>query len=345
MIANITKGADFGGLCRYLLHPSKTAQIIGGNLGGKTHPELEAEFLAFANLNQRVKKPVNHLSLGFAPADGEIDPTRQERIADRIVTEMGYGNAQYLVVAHGRNDPGHDAEHEHDHIHIVTNSVDFAGKWVNDFQSFRRLEHILRQIEKDEGLRQIHSSWEVKRSAPTHGQIQRFKREVREMAAGAGDTVTLPVSYRLQSAIDEAAIQSQTVVEFAQKLAQAGISTNLKVTRTGKVQGISYGMEGVKFQGNQLYDASLPKLQSARKLSFEPVTDPKTIAAIKINPNPFSELKIDLVTEVVSEGQAEFKTADSCLQVAADEQTRRAGELLQPSAITQKRKPRDLGGR
>jgi hypothetical protein len=345
MIANITKGADFGGLCRYLLHPSKTAQIIGGNLGGETPLELEAEFLAFANLNQRVRKPVNHLSLGFAPADGEIDPTRQERIADRIVTEMGYGNAQYLIVAHGRNDPGHDAEHEHDHIHIVTNSVDFAGKWVNDFQSFRRLEHILRQIEKDEGLRQINSSWEVKRSAPTHGQIQRFKREVREMAAGAGDTVTLPVSYRLQIAIAEAAIQSQTVVEFAQKLAEAGISTNLKVTRTGKVQGISYGMEGVKFQGNQLYDASLPKLQSARKLSFEPVTDPKTIAAIKINPNPFSELKIDPVTEIVSEEQAEFRAADSCFQMAADEQTRRAGEILQPKAITQKRKPRNLGGR
>lgn len=345
MIANITKGADFGGLCRYLLHPSKTAQIIGGNLGGETPLELEAEFLAFANLNQRVRKPVNHLSLGFTPADGEIDPIRQERIADRIVEEMGYGNAQYLVVAHGRSDPGHDAPHEHDHLHIITNSVDFNGKWVNDFQSFRRMEAILRLIERDEGLNQIESSWEVKRNAPTHGQTQRVKREVREMAAGERKNVTLAVSDRLQMAINKVANQSQTVVEFAQKLAQQGISTNLKVTRTGKVQGISYGMEGVKFQGNQLYDASLPKLQSARKLSFEPVTDPKTIAAIKINPNPFSELKIDPVTEIVSEEQAEFRAADSCFQMAADEQTRRAGEILQPKAITQKRTPRNLGGR
>jgi hypothetical protein len=286
MIANITKGADFGGLCRYLLHHSKSAEIIGGNVGGETPQALEAEFLAFANLNQRVRKPVNHMSLGFAPEDGKIDRTRQERIAARIVEEMGYGNAQYLVVAHGRKDPGHDAQHDHDHLHIVANSVDLNGKWVDDFQSFRRMEAILRKIERDEGLRQIESSWEVKRNAPTHGQTQRIKREVREVAAGERETVTLAVSDRLQVAIDKAATHSATVVEFARSLASDGISTQLKVTRTGKVQGISYGMEGVKFQGNQLFDASLPKLQSVRGLSFEPLTDPKIIAAIEINPNP-----------------------------------------------------------
>jgi hypothetical protein len=35
------------------------------------------------------------------------------------------------------------------------------------------------------------------------------------------------------------------------------------------VQGISYQMEGVSFQGNQLYDASLPKLQSVHSLDFD----------------------------------------------------------------------------
>jgi Relaxase/Mobilisation nuclease domain len=285
MIANITKGADFGGLFKYLLHHSKSAEIIGGNVGGETPHALAAEFLAFANLNQRVRKPVNHMSLGFAPEDGTIDRIRQERIAARIVEEMGYGNAQYLVVAHGREDPGHDAHHDHDHLHIVANSVDLNGKWVDDFQSFRRMEAILRKVERDEGLRQIESSWEVKRNAPTHGQTQRIKREVREVAAGERETVTLAVSERLQMAIDKAANQSRTVIEFARSLASDGISTQFKVTRTGKVQGISYNMEGVKFQGNQLFDASLPKLQSVRGLSFEPLTDPKIIAAIEINPD------------------------------------------------------------
>jgi Relaxase/Mobilisation nuclease domain len=286
MIGNITKGADFGGICTYLLHPDKEAQIIGGNVAGTTPGELEAEFMAFASLNQRVKKVVNHISLGFAPEDGVVTREMQERIGEQIMRELGYGNAQYLIVAHGREDPGHDTPHDHDHLHIVANAVDLDGKWVNDFQSFRRLEKVLRGIEREEGLKEIQSSWEVKKRAPSHGQTQRYKREVREVAAGNREAATLPVSDRLQTAIDLAATDSQTVVEFARTLAQAGISTKFKVTRTGKVQGISYGMEGVSYQGNQLYDASLPKLQSARGLTFNAGSDLKVIADINLNPHP-----------------------------------------------------------
>jgi hypothetical protein len=286
MIGNITKGSDFGGLCRYLLNPKKDAVIIGGNMAGSKPGELEAEFLAFANLNQRVKKVTNHLSIGFAPEDGVITPEIQERIGVRIVAEMGYGHAQYLIVAHGREDPGHDLPHDHDHIHIVANAVDLNGQWVDDFQSFRRLEKILRQIEKDEGLKEIESSWEVKKRAPTHGQKQRYKREVREVAAGERETATLPVSDRLQLAIDGAAQSSSSVVIFARKLAEQGIETKLKVTRNGVVRGISYSLEGVSFQGNQLYDASLPKLQSIRGLTFDAQRSPKLIARISVNPHP-----------------------------------------------------------
>jgi hypothetical protein len=286
MIGNITKGSDFGGICTYLLHPDKTAQIIGGTVAGTTPGELAAEFMAFASLNQRVKKVVNHLSLGFAPEDGVVTRELQEHIGERIMLELGYSNAQYLIVAHGRADPGHDTPHDHDHIHIVANAVDLDGKWVNDFQSFRRLEKVLRGIEREEGLKEIQSSWEVKKRAPSHGQTQRYKREVREVAAGTREVATLPVSDRLQIAIDLAATDNQTVVEFARTLAQAGISTKFKVTRTGKVQGISYGMEGVSYQGNQLFDASLPKLQSARGLTFNAGSDLKVIAAINLNPHP-----------------------------------------------------------
>ena len=128
MIGNITKGGDFGGLFEYLLHPDKDAVIIAGNVGAETPGGLEAEFLTFSNLNQRVKKVVTHISIGFAPLDGVVNPQLQARIAERIISEMGYGNSQYLVVAHGRNDPGHDEPHNHDHIHMVANSVDLDGK-------------------------------------------------------------------------------------------------------------------------------------------------------------------------------------------------------------------------
>ena len=277
MIGNITKGKDFGGLFKYLLHPKKNAEIIGGNVGAETPNALEAEFLAFSTLNDRVTKVVNHLSVGFASLDGVVDPQLQVRIADRIMVEMGYGNSQYLVVAHGRNDPGHDRPHDHDHFHIVANAVDLNGKWVDDFQSFRKFEKIIRQIEIDENLTQIESSSAVKKRAPSHGQTQRFKREVREVAAGVREVATLPVIDRLQVAIDGAARVSKSVVEMAKKLAEQGIESRLKITRTGLVRGISYSLEGVKFQGNQLYDCSLPKLQLVRGLNFDPKNDPQIL--------------------------------------------------------------------
>jgi Relaxase/Mobilisation nuclease domain len=277
MIANITKGEDFGGIFRYLLKENKDAEIIGGNVGGQTPQELETEFEMFSSLNPKVQKTVTHFSLAFAPEDGEIDRETKVRIADRIITEMGYSYAQHLIVSHGRNDPGHDEEHNHDHLHIVANSVDLSGRWVDDFQNYPRLEKILRRIEQAENLRQVESSWCVKHNAPTHGQKQRHKRELREVAEGVRDIATAPVSDRLQLAIDRAAAENQTVGDFAVQLARAGITCKLKITRTGKVQGISYQMEGVSFQGNQLYDASLPKLQSVYSLNFDFVRDGQKI--------------------------------------------------------------------
>jgi len=296
MIGNITKGKDFGGLFKYLLHPKKNAEIIGGNVGAETPNALELEFLTFSSLNDRVTKVVNHLSVGFARLDGDVAPQLQARIADRIMAEMGYQNSQYLVVAHGRSDPGHDTDHDHDHFHIVSNSVDLAGKWVDDFQSFRRLEKILRAIEKDEQLTQIKSSSDVKKRAPSHGQTQRFKREVREVAAGVRLVATLPVIDRLQIAIDTAAKESSSVVEIAKMLAAKGIESRLKITRTGLIRGISYSLDGIKFQGNQLYDCSLPKLQSVRGLSFDPKTDPQKLNNI-FNPNPNPIIKNKLTNK------------------------------------------------
>lgn len=127
-------------------------------------------------------------------------------------------------------------------------------------------------------MRQVQSSWQAKHHAPTHGQKQRHKRELREVRDGLRDVATAPVSDRLQSAIDRAAAENQTVGDFAVQLARAGITCKLKITRTGKVQGISYQMEGVNFQGNQLYDASLPKLQSVHSLDFDLQRDSVSVA-------------------------------------------------------------------
>ena len=76
------------------------------------------------------KKPVKHISVGFAPNDGELNSETIEEIAIAIIGELGYDNNQYLVVRHDRVDPKHDRNHEHDHFHILINMINLEGKRI-----------------------------------------------------------------------------------------------------------------------------------------------------------------------------------------------------------------------
>ncbi len=261
MIGQITKGSNFGRLISYLTKADKDAEILDTSAFTNDPEKIASTFEQTCARNPLVSRTVTHVSLAFASEDGVIDRDTKIRVGEKVIEALGYGNSHYLMVSHGRSDPGHRHGHDHDHIHIALTSVDLDGQWVKDSWNFRVLETALRQIEKEEGFRQVKSSWEAKRSAPTRGQKQRLDRERAE-----GKDVVLPVSDRLQTAISESAEESVSVSEMAHKLAHRGIEAQLNITRTGKVRGISYQMDGVKFQGNQLYDASWPKLQNVHGL-------------------------------------------------------------------------------
>jgi Relaxase/Mobilisation nuclease domain len=264
VIGQITKGSGFGKLINYLLRPDKDAEILGTSACCETPNGIAREFELICSRNPLVSRTVTHISIAFANEDGVIDRDTKIKVGEKIIEALGHSNGHYLMVAHGRFDHGHRHDHDHDHMHIALTSVDFDGKRIGDAWNFQRLEKALRVIETEQGFRQIPSSWEAKRSAPTRGQKQRFDREVAE-----GKDAVLPVSDRLQAAVICAAVESQSVGEMAQRLAHQNIESRLNITRTGKLRGISYQMEGVSFQGSQLYDASLPKLQSVHGLTLK----------------------------------------------------------------------------
>ena len=118
MIGHIEHGSDFGGLFRYLLAEDKGARIIESNAAGRTPGELTQEFNNCADQRRTTKKPVKHLILSFSPEDGYVSDEVKARIATEAVEELGYTYNQYVVVDHHRSDPGHDWNHDHDHIHI-----------------------------------------------------------------------------------------------------------------------------------------------------------------------------------------------------------------------------------
>ncbi|PSB56225.1 relaxase/mobilization nuclease domain-containing protein [Chamaesiphon polymorphus] len=161
-IANITKGRGFGGLMGYLLDPAKKPRIISSCVASCTPADLAREFRLVANLRPSVTKPVRHFSIAFAPADGRVDDVIKEAVAFRVLDGLGYEDCQFIAIDHDRDDPGHDYAHDHDHIHVVTNAVTVLGEYVTDSFDRYKIQTILRELERDFGLHQITSSWELK---------------------------------------------------------------------------------------------------------------------------------------------------------------------------------------
>ena len=145
----------------YLLDPAKKPRIVSSCVASSTPTDIAREFRVVANLRPSVTKPVRHFSISFAPVDGRVDDVIKEAVALRVLDGLGYEDCQFIAIDHDRDDPGHDYIHDHDHIHVVTSAVTVLGEYVKDSFDRYKIQTILREVERDFGLREITSSWEL----------------------------------------------------------------------------------------------------------------------------------------------------------------------------------------
>ena len=139
----------------------------------------------------------------------------------------------------------------------------------------------IRELEKELGLIQVQPSWELERIAPSTGHKHKAKRE------GATDE---PIKIQLQQAIDTAASGNPTMPELIRKLKGKGVKAILHFQSTGRVQGLTYELDGITFSGTQLGKAyTFPGLQKYRGVTYEPDRDALLLnvdqEAVKV-PNP-----------------------------------------------------------
>lgn len=268
MIGKIKRGKSFIGVCNYVLNQNKQVpgKIIGGNMAGRTPLELTREFELFAALNRRVKMPVKHFSLSFAESDGKVSDDVKNLLAINYMAQMGYGNSQYVVVSHDRTDHAHD----HDHIHIVANAVAMDGKWINDRLDWKRSQTVLRALEREHNLTPVVSSWDKERDKSVASRVDR--RVERLLTAGMKLSEIERTHAQMQSKIDLAAFGAISITQFCARLQVLEIDPIAKITRTGKVQGISYRSGDAIVRGSDLEGASFPALQQ-RGIEFERARD------------------------------------------------------------------------
>ncbi len=299
MIGKITTGSNFDRLFKYLLKDNKQAQILSGDrlLLEPDATELASQFYWIASTRPTTKKPVKHISIGFAPADGEVDNSIKMAISEAVVNRLGYTNNQWIAIAHGRNDPGHDWQHHHDHIHIVINAIDFNGERVSDHFDKTRLEKLLRALETEHDLTTVVSSHECDRQRPKTNQLKRYQRESKEYPETAPE---IPMMAKLEAAIDVASRDQPIMTSFIGRMQQLGIDVRPYITEKGRKR-ISYRLGDFKVRGSKLHNGSFPKLISERGIDFDKVRDIPAIEAayqgksVEIdNKQPLSWKQIDL---------------------------------------------------
>lgn len=148
MICHQTENRRFGWLVAYLLSNERDHEraqwAVTRNLP-TDDPELAAVLMqASASQNLRVLRPAHHVVLEFAPAD-RVDRTLMERVADRLLAELGLGEHQAVFVAHHGK--------PHPHLHVMANRVHpETGRGWSTWHSWSRAREVLCELEKAFGF-------------------------------------------------------------------------------------------------------------------------------------------------------------------------------------------------
>ncbi|WP_137668153.1 relaxase/mobilization nuclease domain-containing protein [Sphaerospermopsis reniformis] len=257
MIAKQVKGKSFIKLLKYLFS-KEGARQIGGNMDETTPRSLAAELLLSKRINPKVSRTVYHASLSL-PHNESLDDDTWHEIALKYLRAMGFTMNQYIVVRH--------TDRTHDHAHIVASRIRLDGTTVSDSWDYPRSEAVIRKLEKEYNLQTVKPSKKKEERSPTTGERRQLARTGEES-----------VRVKLQYSLDKATHDHPTMPELIKRSQQQGINVCVGYTRTGKVKGISYQLNGVAFSGTHLGKAyTFPGLQKHRGVSYIPKQDDKRI--------------------------------------------------------------------
>jgi hypothetical protein len=254
-------GAGFRGVLNYALGPSKSPELVAGNMAGENARSLAREFGDARAGNEAVGKPVFHTSLSADPSD-QVTPEKWRAIAEAYVERMGYGDSLWVAVRH--------RDTEHDHIHIIASRITHDGTRVKDRQERKQGELIVRDLEREHGLYRVLPSREAPRQAITRDELAAFER-----------TGEVSVKGRLLEHLKIAARDRPTMGDFAGRLEAQGVGVRLNVASTGRVSGISYELDGVAFKGSYVGRAySWQGLQDRQGIAYEAGRDLPVLQAL-----------------------------------------------------------------
>jgi hypothetical protein len=158
MIGKIILGKSFRGCINYCLHDKlkknaeaqimkNRAEVILYNKCFGNAGELIKQFNELRQHNQKLSKPVMHVTLSLAPGEIKSGSTLSA-IAEDTARHLGFEENMFVAVLHKDTS-------NHQHLHLVVNRVGFDGKTLSDSNNYKRMADCCRKLELKHKLQQV----------------------------------------------------------------------------------------------------------------------------------------------------------------------------------------------
>jgi len=238
VIAKVTKGADFGGVLRYLYGAGRAEEHhdphrVAGNVFGDDPAALAAEFALYTGTPANLDRPVWHASLRLAPQDRALSDDEWDRGVAVFLDRMGFLDP----ARPGRDTPYVAVRHAEDHVHVVAGTVRFDGTRANTYLDWSRSHAAARAVETDLGL--VNAAERVGRG----GALSAVSIGERSSAARRGvDPERAVLRAEVAAARDAAAGRGRGA--FEAELSGRGVGWRANVAGTGRMNGYSFTQPG-----------------------------------------------------------------------------------------------------
>lgn len=242
MIAKLTTGNGFSGALKYDLREGKLVEMKGalpetvrvldakdvcfdydeaGNMVLDVKQvawDFRQQAMAYGGRNP-IEKPVYHWALAYHP-DDQVSDEQMLKDTEEFLDKMGFGNTQYVVIAH------HDTDHSH--VHVIANIVDNDANRISTYKMIEKSHKVAADITKKNGY-----TWGDKATKKTIENAHKPHEKVRMV---------------IEPIIKSAVLESVSFDQLQAKLIKKGISCQIKEASDGKRGGISFGC---KYKGQQ----------------------------------------------------------------------------------------------
>ena len=194
MIANLSKGSEFGPLLHYIFHGRKASQahrgfFFGGTILAGGQDELLAYYNYLKRLRPDVINPVHHVTVSLAPNE-TLSIAQWLKAADSIGSVMKWGHWSVF---------GHE-DGNCEHVHVIGTRLSEGRVHPEQLRDQRLLMRCMRSLEIEFGLQRVTSPTSPRSK---HGRVPQAKRATNKERQASRHNPKDPRKQSLREAIDE----------------------------------------------------------------------------------------------------------------------------------------------